>query len=133
MSSTRKNSKGMYVPIIIIAVCFVAGIGALIVVRLSSQSGPRIPPCEAMRPYIEYHGTMYFATSQLSSTDLGNEVTTTGDGANQAKSCMPSGTTVYSVKGYPITERLAANFGGFTLFERYTPTPTPSPSASPAK
>jgi len=127
MSSTRKNYKRMYLPIII-ALCFIVGVGAVIVVNWASQNGPHIPPCEAMRPYIEYHGTTYFATADgsLTSSDLGNVVTTIGDGANQAKSCMPSGITVYSVKGYSPTSRLAADYQGLMLFEPYTPTPTPS-------
>ena len=126
MSSTRKNYIWMYVPIII-ALCLIAGITAVAIV--SAQNRPHIPPCEAMRPYIEYHGIMYFETSDssLTSADLGKAVTTIGDGADQAKSCLDSGATVYSVKGYPITERLAV---GLTLFEVYTPTPTPSASAS---
>jgi hypothetical protein len=134
MSSTRKNYRWMYLPIII-AVCLIVGIGAVIVSNWTSQNRPHIPPCEAMRPYIEYHGITYFATSasSLASSDLGNAVTTIGDGTNQATSCMPSGTTVYSVKGYSITTRLAVDFGGLRLFEPFTPTPAPSPSASPAK
>ena len=129
MSSTRKNNKWLFLPIIIV-LCFIVGIGAVIVANWVSQNGPHIPPCEAMRPYIEYQGVTYFETSELSSSNLGNVVTTVGDGANQAKSCLSSGTTVYSVKGYPITARLAV---GIMLFEPYSPTPAPSPSASPAK
>jgi len=119
----------MYLPLII-ALSFIAGI--VIVITVASQNRPHIPPCEAMRPYIEYHGITYFVVSDsnLTSSDLGNVVTTIGDGANQAKSCMSSGATVYSVKGYPITARLAV---GLMLFEPYAPTPTPSPSAAPAK
>jgi|SRR5947209_12406234 len=129
MSSTRKNNKWLFLPIII-ALCLIVGIGAVIVANRVSQNGPHIPPCEAMRPYIQYHNLMYYETSQLQSSDLGNVVTTIGDGANQAKSCLSSGATVYSVKGYPITTHLAV---GLTLFVAYTPTPAPSPAASPAK
>lgn len=129
MSSTRKNYKWMFLPIII-ALCVIAGAGAVLVASQISQNGPHIPPCEAMRPYIEYHSTMYFETSGLSASDLGNVVTTVGDGANQAKSCLGAGATVYSVKGYPITTHLAV---GLTLFVAYVPTPAPSPSASVAK
>ena len=129
MSSTRKNYKWMFLPIII-AFCFIAGVGAVLVANQISQNGPHIPPCEAMRPYVEYHSTMYFETSQLQSSDLGSVVTTIGDGANQAKSCLGAGATVYSVKGYSITTHLAV---GLTLFVAYTPTPAPAPSASAAK
>jgi hypothetical protein len=124
MSSTRKNYKWMYLPIII-ALSLIVSIA--IVVTLTSQNRPHIPPCEAMRPYIEYHSTMYFETSasSLTSADLGNSVTTIGDGTNQAKSCLDAGATVYSVKGYPITTHLAV---GLTLFEAYTPTPSSSPA-----
>ncbi|HLZ61029.1 MAG TPA: hypothetical protein VKR06_29105 [Ktedonosporobacter sp.] len=131
MSSTRKNNKWLFLPVII-TLCAIVGIGAVIVANRVSQNGPHIPPCEAMRPYIEYQGITYFETfdGSLTSADLGKAITTIGDGANQAKSCMDAGATVYSVKGYPITARLAV---GLMLFEPYRPTPTPSPSASPAQ
>ena len=128
MSSTRKNNPWLFLPIII-ALCLIAGIAAVLIV--SSQNRPHIPPCEAMQPYIEYQGITYFETfdRSLTSAELGKAVTTTGDGATQAKTCLGAGATVYSVKGYPITARLAV---GLTLFEAYTPTPTPSASASSA-
>ena len=129
MLSTRKNYKWMFLPIII-ALSLIVGLATVLIV--SSQNGPHIPPCEAMRPYIEYRGITYFETfdGSLTSVDLGKAITTIGDGANQAKSCMDAGATVYSVKGYPITDRLAV---GLMLFEPYRPTPTPSPSASTAQ
>ncbi len=122
MLSTRKNNKWLFLPIII-ATCLIAGIVAILI--MSSQSRAHIPPCEAMRPYIEYQGITYFETfnGSLTSADLGKVVTTTGDGANQAKSCLGAGATVYSVKGYPITGRLAV---GLALFEPYTPSPSAS-------
>ncbi len=136
MSSMLINFKWLFLSIAAIALgCLLA---ASIVLYHNSQNNFHIPPCEAMRPYIQYHGTMYFAASDsnsLTSSDLDNAITTIGDGANQATSCMPSGITVYSVKGYSTTSRLAADFQGLMLFEPYTPTPTPtaSPSISPAK
>jgi len=111
-------------------------VSAVLIINRATQQSFHIPPCEAMRPYIEYHGTTYLATldgTVLTSSDLGNVITTIGDGQGQAKSCMPSGITVYSVKGYPSTSRLAANYQGLMLFEPYAPTPTPSPSASPVQ
>ena len=126
MSTSRKNFKWRYVPILI-AVSLIVGVGTVIIANGASQNHPRIPPCEAMRPYIEYHNTMYFETAQLQSSELGNAVTTIGDGANQAKSCLSSGATVYSVKGYPITTHLAV---GLTLFVASTPAPAPSASSS---
>ena len=133
MTSIRKIFKRVFLSIVIVLSVIV---GVVILVNVASQHSFHIPPCEAMRPYIEYHGTTYFAVydgNNLTSSDLGQVITTTGDGANQAKSCMGSGVTVYSVKGYPITNRLAADFGGLRLFEPYRSTPTPSSSASPAK
>lgn len=126
MSSTRKNHKWLFFPTII-ALTLIVGIAAVLIV--SSQNRPHIPPCEAMRPYIEYQGITYFETidGSLTSADLGKAITTIGDGANQAKSCMDAGATVYSVKGYPITDRLAV---GLILFEPYKPTPAPSPPVS---
>ena len=115
---------------ITVALSFLAGLSIVVWI---SQQGPHFPPCEAMRPYIEYHGTTYFAVPDgtvLTSSDLGHAITTIGDGSDQAKSCLPSGITVYSVKGYPPPSRLAADFGGLTLFEPSSLTPTPSPSAS---
>lgn len=132
MLSLRKNFKWLFLSIIAIVLGCLLAVG--VIVYHNSQSNFHIPPCEAMRPYIEYHGTTYFAVldgSVLASSDLGNVITTIGDGADQAKSCMPSGITVYSVKGYPSTSRLAADFQGLMLFEPYTPTPTPSSTASP--
>ena len=133
MLSMRKNFKWLLLSIAAIVLGLLLAVG--IVFYHNSQSNFHIPPCEAMRPYIEYHGTMYFAVldgSVLASSDLGKPIATIGDGADQARSCIPSG-TVYSVKGYPSTARLAADFRGLMLFEPYTPTPTPSPSASPAR
>src|ERR1700738_3249443 len=122
MPSTRITFKWLFLSIASIALgCLLA---AGIVFYHNSQNNFHIPPCEAMRPYIEYHGTMYFAASDsngLTSSDLGNAITTIGDGSDQAKSCMPSGITVYSVKGYPSTTRLAADFQGLMLFEPLSP------------
>src|SRR5579859_8009773 len=132
MLSMRKNFMWLFLSIAAIVLRLLLAAG--IILYHNSQSNFHIPPCEAMRPYIEYHGTTYFATldgSVLISSDLGNVITTIGDGQGQAKSCMPSGLTVYSVKGYPSTSRLAAYYQGLMLFEPYVPTPTPSPSASP--
>lgn len=133
MPSTRTIFKWLFLSCIIVLSTFVS---VVLLVSWAAQHSFHIPPCEAMRPYIEYHGTTYFATldgSVLTSFDLGNVITTIGDGQGQAKSCMPSGLTVYSVKGYPSTSRLAAYYQGLTLFEPYVPTPTPSPSASPVQ
>ena len=133
MPSTRKIFKRLFLSIIIVLSVIV---GVVILVNVASQHSVHLPPCEAMRPYIEYQGTTYFAVydgTNLSSSDLGSVVTTTGDGTGQAKSCMGSDIPVYSVKGYPPSARLAADFGGLRLFEPYRPTPTPSSSASPAK
>src|SRR5712692_11755295 len=134
MLSMRKNFKWLLLSTAAIVLGCLLAVG--IVFYHNSQSNFHIPPCEAMRPYIEYHGTTYFAVldgSSLTSSDLGNVITTIGDGQGQAKSCMPSGITVYSVKGYPSTTHLAADFQGLMLFEPYSPTPTPTPSASPAR
>jgi hypothetical protein len=134
MLSMRKNLKWLFLSIAAIVLgCLLA---AGIVFYHNSQNNFHIPPCEAMRPYIQYHGTMYFAVldgGSFTSSDLGNAITTIGDGLDQAQSCMSSGTTVYTVKGYPATSRLAAYFQGPMLFETIPPTPTPSPSVSPAK
>ena len=133
MPSTRTIVKWLFLSSIIVLSTFVS---VVLLVSWAAQHSFHIPPCEAMRPYIEYHGTTYFATldgSVLTSSDLGNVITTIGDGQGQAKSCMPSGLTVYSVKGYPSTSRLAAYYQGLMLFEPYVPTPTPSPSASPVQ
>jgi hypothetical protein len=134
MPSMRINFKWLFLSIAAIALGCVLAAG--IVFYHNTQNNFHIPPCEAMRPYIEYHGTMYFAASDsrsLTSSDLGNAITTIGDGSDQATSCMPSGITVYSVKGYSTTSRLAADFQGLILFEPYSPTPTPSPAASPVR
>jgi hypothetical protein len=133
MPSMRKNFKWLFLSPVAIALGCILAVG--IVLYHNSQNNFHIPPCEAMRPYIEYHGTVYFAVSDssLTSSNLGRAITTIGDGSDQAKSCMPSGITVYSVKGYPSTARLAADFQGLMLFEPYTPTPTPSPTASPMR
>ncbi len=127
MSSMQKILRWLF---LFIALGFLLGV---VIFYWVTQSGPRIPPCEAMRPYIQYHGTTYLAVSgSVTSSDLGSTITTIGDGADQAKSCMPSGTSVYSVRGYPSASRLAADFGGLRLFEAVSPTSTstPSPSAS---
>lgn len=133
MPSTRKNFNWLFLFPIAIALGCILAVG--IVLYHNSQNNFHIPPCEAMRPYIEYHGTMYFAVSNsgLTTSDLGNAITTIGDRSDQATSCMPAGTTVYSVKGYSSTSRLAASFQGLMLFEPFSPTPTPSPTASPVR
>src|SRR6202011_4522677 len=97
MPSTRKNFNWLFLSPIAIALGCILAVG--IVLYHNSQNNFHIPPCEAMRPYIEYHGTMYLAVfdgSVLPSSDLGNVITTIGDGSNQAQSCMPAGTLVYS-------------------------------------
>lgn len=141
MSLIQKNFKWLCL-VIIIVLGLVGGIVFLLNrasqnnfhLPPSSQNNfhlPLFPPCEAMRPYIEYHGTMYFAVLDgklLSPSDLGPVITTIGDSSNQAKSCMPSGITVYSVKGYTPASGLAADFEGLMLFEPASPTPTPSAS-----
>ena len=132
MLSMRKNFKWLLLSFAAIALGCLLAVG--IVFYHNSQSNFHIAPCEAMRQYIEYHGTTYFAAldgSTLASSDLGKAVTTIGDGAEQAKSCMPSGIAVYSVKGYSTSSRLAADFQGLMLFEPYSP--TPSPVASPVR
>ena len=129
----RKNFKWLFLSIAIALSTFVI---VVLIVNWAAQNSPHLPPCEAMRPYIEYHGTTYFAVldgSILTSSDLGKAVTTIGDGADQAKSCMPSGIAVYSVKGYSTSSRLAADFQGLMMFEAMPPTPTPSPPASTAR
>jgi hypothetical protein len=134
MPSTRKNFMWPLLSIAAIALGCLLATG--IVIYHNSQNNFHMPPCEAMRPYIEYHGTTYFATldgSVLASSDLGNAITMIGDGSDQATSCMPAGITVYSVKGYPPTSRLAADFQRLMLFEPYSPTPTPSPAVSPVR
>ena len=91
---------------------------------------PHIVPCEAMRPYVQYQGIYYYSTAaNLNSSDLGNVVTTVGDGATHATSCLlDAGTPLYSIKGYPTTSRLASSSNGqITLFE--APASTPSPTA----
>src|SRR5215469_3793697 len=127
MSSTQKNYKWIYLPTII-ALSFIAAI--VIIVIVTSQNHPHFPPggCgEARRPSLEYQGITYFQTASVTSADLGQAITTIGDGPGQATSlCLRSGATVYSVKGYPITARLAV---GLRLFEPYTPTPTSSSTA----
>src|ERR1700730_3858394 len=118
MLTMRKNFMWLLLAIAAIALGCLLAVG--IVFYHNSQSNFHIPPCEAMRPYIEYQGTTYLAVldgSVLASSELGNAITTIGDGTDQAKSCMPSGITVYSVKGYPFTSRLAADFQGLMLFE----------------
>src|SRR5712692_2802558 len=109
MLSMRKNFKWLLLSTAAIVLGCLLAVG--IVFYHNSQSNFHIPPCEAMRPYIQYHGTLYFAAFDggLTSSDLGKAITTIGDGADQAKSCIPSGTTVYSVKGYPSTSHLAAD------------------------
>lgn len=105
--------------------------GLVLVSNLVEWNQPRIPPCEAMRPYLRYHGTYYYemAGADLPSADRGNFVTTIGDGASQAQSCLVVGTTVYSVKGRPITTDLALDAGdGLVLFE--VPSAAPSSTAS---
>src|ERR1700719_1021323 len=122
MQSTRKNFNWLFLSIAAIALGCVLAAG--IVFYHNSQNNFHMPPCEAMRPYIEYDGTMYFAVldgSVLASSDLGQAITTIGDGSDQARSCIPSGITVYSVKGYPSTARLAADFQGLMLFEPSSP------------
>jgi hypothetical protein len=126
MSSTKKNYKWLYLPIIIV-LCLIAGVGTVLVVNQVSQNHPHIPPCEAMRPYIEYHNLMFYETAQLQPSELGSAVTMIGDGADQAKSCLDSGATVYSVKGYPVTTHLAV---GLTMFVAYVPTLSSTPSIS---
>lgn len=105
-------------------------LGSLALVEfLSSQNQVHIPPCEAMRPYLLYHGTYYFEQfgADLPSSDRGNLVTTIGDGASQAQSCLGAGAAVYSVKGRPITTDLALETGnGLLLFEASSVTPTPT-------
>ena len=134
MLSMRKNFMWPLLSISAVVLGLLLAVG--IIFNYNSQSNFHIPPCEAMRPYIEYHGTTYLAVldwSVLASSDLGQAITTIGDGADQAKSCMPSGLAVYSVKGYPSTSRLAADFQGLMLFEPYSPTPSPSPPVSPVR
>lgn len=105
-------------------------LGSLALVEfLSSQNQVHIPPCEAMRPYLLYHGTYYFEQfgADLPSSDRGNLVTTIGDGASQAQSCLGAGAAVYSVKGRPIAADLALETGnGLLLFEASSVTPTPT-------
>lgn len=94
--------------------------GIVMVSNLVEWTQPRIPPCEAMRPYLRFHGTYYYemAGADLPFSDRGNFVTTIGDGASQAQSCLTVGTTVYGVKGRPITTDLALDRGdGLVLFE----------------
>lgn len=131
MPTMRINFKWLFLSIAAIVLGCLLAIG--IIFYHNSQTNFHTPPCEAMRPYIQYHGTYYFATfdSNLTTSDLGNAITTIGDGSDQATSCIPSGTTVYSVKGYSPTSRLAADFQGLMLFEPLSPTPTPT--VSPAK
>jgi hypothetical protein len=106
--------------------------GIALVVFLSAQNQRHIPPCEAMRPYLLYHGTYYFEQpgADLPSSDRGDLVTTIGSGKSQVQSCLAAGTAVYSVKGRPIATDLALDNGdGLLLFE--VPAATPTPSASP--
>ncbi len=103
--------------------------GIALVVFLSSQNQRHIPPCEAMRPYLLYHGTYYFEQfgANLPSSDRGDLVTTIGDGASQAQSCLASGTAVYSVKDRPIATDLALDNGDrLLLFEADSATPIPT-------
>jgi len=95
----------------------------------ASTGVSRIPPCEAMLPYIRYQGVLHRAVigTTLSPSDQGSVVTTVGPNPSQAQSCMRAGTEIYAVYGYPITSRLAANFtNGLMLFEAVSLTPTPS-------
>jgi hypothetical protein len=93
---------------------------------------PPIVHCEAMRPYVQYQGIYYYSTAtNLKNSDLGNVVTTVGDGATHATSCLlDPGTPLYSIKGYPTTSRLASSSDGqITLFEVITLNPSPTISA----
>jgi hypothetical protein len=126
MSSMQKMLKW-----ILPALALVILLAAVFFIHQASQRKSYFPPCEAMRPYIEYHDTVYVATSKLASSDLGSAITTIGTGKDQAQSCMPEGITVYTVKGSPSTTHLAAHFQGLTLFEAVHP--TPAPSASPGR
>jgi hypothetical protein len=107
--------------------------GLVLVSYLGTLNQPRIPPCEAMRPYLLYHGTYYYemAGADLPSSERGNLVTTIGDGATQAQSCLAAGTAVYNVKGRPITTDLALDSGnGLVLFEIPSAAPTPTAPTS---
>jgi hypothetical protein len=104
--------------------------GLVLVSYLRGLNHPHIPPCEAMRPYLLYHGTYYYeiAAVDLPSSDRGSIVTTIGDGPSQAHSCLDAGPVVYSVKGRPSTTDLALDSGdGLVLFE--VPSAAPSPTA----
>ena len=95
---------------------------------------PPIVHCEAMRPYVHYQGIYYYSTTiNLKNSDLGNVVTTVGEGTSHATSCLlDAGTPLYSIKGYPTTSRLASSSNGqITLFEVITL--NPSPTISPLK
>lgn len=103
--------------------------GLVLVSYLVALNQPPIPRCEAMRPYLLYHGTYYYemAGADLPFSDRGDLVTTIGDGASQAQSCLAAGAAVYSVKGRPITTDLALEAGnGLLLFEAPSATPTPT-------
>lgn len=109
-------------------------LGSLVLVSyLGGLNQPHIPPCEAMRPYLLYHGTYYYEQfgADLPSSERGNLVTTIGDGATQAQSCLAAGAAVYSVKGRPITTDLALDRGdGLVLFEVPSAAPTPTAPTS---
>ena len=104
-------------------------LGLAAILELVEQNQPRIPPCEAMRPYLLYQGTYYYEAmgSNLPASDRGTLVTTTGDGPAQAHSCLADGGAVYRVKGRPITTALALDTGdGLRVFEVSSPAPTPT-------
>lgn len=94
-------------------------------------TSPPIVHCEAMRQYVQYQGIYYYSSAiNLKNSDLGNVVTTVGEGTSHATSCLlDPGTPLYSIKGYPITSRLASSsHGQITLF--VAPASAPSPTAS---
>jgi len=105
-----------------------ANFNGILLFEPPSPTGVGRPPCEAMRPTLRYHGILYVAAigTQVSPYDFGSVVTTVGNGSAQAQSCMPVGTPIYAVKGYPVTSRLAANFNGALLFDAILPTPSPT-------
>jgi hypothetical protein len=100
-------------------------VGALGLLSWYNNTHAQVPPCEGIRFYVSYHGVEYFDVATIQNSDLGNVVATVG---KDAQSCIPAGTLIYSVKGYPTSSRLAANFNGLLLFE---PLPAPKPSATP--
>jgi hypothetical protein len=90
-------------------------------------SRPTIPLCEAVPPLHYQERTYYFASTDqpLTPSDLGEVVTTVGDGPTQARSCLlPAGTVIYSVEGYAPTTRLAVDYnGGLKLLQSLSPPP----------